>query len=86
MRDGVTLCDMPLWCCYCGNSPRYNDVILGAMASQMTILTIGYSTVYSAANKNPSKLGVTGLCAGNSPMTGEFTAQMASNAENVSIS
>ena len=32
-----------------------------------------------------SKLHVTGLCAGNSPVTGEFPAQMASNAENVSI-
>ena len=32
-----------------------------------------------------SKLRVTGLCVGNSPMTGEFPAQMASNAENVSI-
>ena len=32
------------------------------------------------------KLRVTGLCAGNSPVTGEFPAQMASNAENVSIS
>ena len=32
-----------------------------------------------------SKLHVTGLCAGNSPETGEFPAQMASNAENVSI-
>ena len=32
-----------------------------------------------------SKLRVTGLCAWNSPETGEFPAQMASNAENVSI-
>ena len=32
-----------------------------------------------------SKLCVTGLCAGNSPETGEFPAKMASNAENVSI-
>ena len=32
-----------------------------------------------------SKLRVTGLCAGNSPGTGEFPAQVASNAENVSI-
>ena len=30
-------------------------------------------------------LHVTGLCAGNSPVTGEFPAQMASYAENVSI-
>ena len=36
--------------------------------------------------KKTSKLHVTGLCAGNSPLTGEFPAQMASNAENVSIS
>ena len=32
-----------------------------------------------------SKLRVTGLCVGNSPGTGEFPTQMASNAENVSI-
>ena len=32
-----------------------------------------------------SKLHVTGLWAGNSPVTGEFPAQMASNVENVSI-
>ena len=32
-----------------------------------------------------SKLRVTGLCAGNSPVTGEFSAQMISNAKNVSI-
>ena len=36
-------------------------------------------------SKKISKLRVTGLCAGNSPETGEFPAQMASNAENVSI-
>ena len=35
--------------------------------------------------KKTSKLRVTGLCAGNSPVTGEFPPQMASNAENVSI-
>ena len=32
-----------------------------------------------------SKVRVTGLCVGNSPGTGEFPAQMASYAENVSI-
>ena len=36
-------------------------------------------------SKKTSKLCVTGLCAGNSPGTGEFPAQMAINAENVSI-
>ena len=36
-------------------------------------------------SKKTSKLRVTGLCAGNSPETGEFPAQRASNAENVFI-
>ena len=36
-------------------------------------------------SKKTSKLRVTGLCEGNSPVIGEFAAQMASNAENVSI-
>ena len=36
-------------------------------------------------SKKTSKLRVTGLCAGNSPGTGELPAQRASNAENVSI-
>ena len=36
-------------------------------------------------SKKTSKLRVTGLCTGNSPVTGEFPVQMASNAENVSI-
>ena len=36
-------------------------------------------------SKKTSKLRVTGLYAGNSPDAGEFHAQMASNAENVSI-
>ena len=36
-------------------------------------------------SKKTSKLRVTGLCAGNSPGTGEFPAQMASYEENVSI-
>ena len=35
--------------------------------------------------KKTSKLRVTGLCAGNSPETCEFPAQMASNVENASI-
>ena len=60
---------------------------MGAIASQITILTIVYSTVYSDGrrSKKTSEFRVTGLCVGNSPGTGEFPAQMASNAENVSI-
>ena len=36
-------------------------------------------------SKKTSKLRPTGLCAGNSPVTGEFPDQRASNAENISI-
>ena len=59
---------------------------MGTIASQITSLTIVYSTVNSDADKKKtSKLRVTGLCVGNLPGTGEFPAQMTSNAENVSI-
>ena len=58
---------------------------MGAVSSQITSLTIVYSIVYSDADQIIPKLRVTGLCAGNLPGTGEFPAQMASNAENVSI-
>ena len=36
-------------------------------------------------SKKISKLHITGLCAGNSPVAGEFLTQMTSNAEKVSI-
>ena len=60
---------------------------MGVMASQITSLTIIYSTVYSGADKKgkTSKPRVTGLCAGNSPVTGELPAQMTSNVENATI-
>ena len=41
--------------------------------------------LFRRRSKKTSKLRVTGLCVGNSPGTGEFPAEMASNAENVSI-
>ena len=41
--------------------------------------------VFRRRSKKTSKPRVTGLCDGNSPVTGEFPSQMASNAENVSI-
>ena len=53
---------------------------MGAIASQITSLTIVYSTVYSDADQRKQQSS-----AGNSPGTGEFPAQMASYAENVSI-
>ena len=44
---------------------------MGSMASQITTLPILYSAIYSDADQRP--------------VTGEFPAQMASGAENVSI-
>ena len=41
--------------------------------------------LFRRKSKKTSKLRATGLCAGKSPGTGEFPAQMASYAENVSI-
>ena len=41
--------------------------------------------LFRRRSKKTSKLQVTGLCAGDSPGTGEFPAQMASYAEDVSI-
>ena len=55
---------------------------MGTMASQITSLTIVYSTVYSGADQRKHQ--------STAPLafvlgTGEFPAQMASNTENVSI-
>ena len=41
--------------------------------------------LFRRRSNKTSKLCVTGLCEGNSPVTGEFPSQRASNAENVSI-
>ena len=58
---------------------------MSAMASQITSLTIVYSTVYSGTDEKTSTHRVAGLCEGDSTVTGEFPAKKFSNAENVSI-
>ena len=50
---------------------------MGAVASQITSLTIVYSTVWSDVDQRKHQSSA-------SPVTGEFPAPMASNAENVS--
>ena len=50
---------------------HHSDVIIGAVASEITILTIVYSTVYSSVDQGKDHW----------PLCGEFTGQMASNAE-----
>ena len=60
----------------------YCDVKMGTIASQITSLTIVYSTVYSGADqwKHQSSASLAFVW-----VPGEFPAQIASNAENVSI-
>ena len=66
---------------------HYYDVIMSAIASQISHqrLYCLHKRLFRRRSKITSKLRVTGLCAGNSPGTGEFPAQKASNEENVSI-
>ena len=65
---------------------HYGDVIMGAIASQITSLMIVYSTFYSDADQRKHQSSASlAFCAWNSPGTGEFPAHMASYAENVSI-
>ena len=62
---------------------HYSDVMMGMMSSQITSVSSVYSAVYHRfrrRSKKTSKLCVIGVC-----VTGEFPAQMASNAEDVSI-
>ena len=61
---------------------HYCDVIMGTMASQITILTIVYSIVHSGADQRKHQSSASLVLVSG---TGEFSAQMASNAENVSI-
>ena len=64
----------------------YSDIIMSPMVSQISSLTTVYSIVYSDTDQRKHQSScITGLCEGNSPLTGEFPAQRASNTENVSI-
>ena len=59
---------------------HYGDVVMGAMVSLITRLTIVYSIVYSGADQRNIK------APRHWPLYWEFTGpQMASNAENVPI-
>ena len=58
---------------------HYSDMIMSAMASEITGVSIIYPTVCSDADQR--KLRFTGLCEGNPPVNGAFPSQRASNAE-----
>ena len=62
-------------------------LIVMSLPTGITALQWRYNEHKSVSNHQPHHciLRVTGFCAGNSPVTGIFPAQMASNAENVSI-
>ena len=55
---------------------------MSAMASQITCISIVTQPFVQAQIKETSKLCITGLCEENSPVTGEFPAQKASDARN----
>ena len=59
---------------------------MGAITSQINSLTIVYSTVDSDADQRKHQSSASlAFVRGNSPVPGGFPAQMASDAENVSI-
>ena len=67
---------------HCLKLTHYNDIKMSAMVSQITSPTIVCSSVYwRGKSKKISKFRVTGLCAWNSPVTGEVPTQRASDAE-----
>ena len=64
---------------------HYSGVIISAMVSQITGVSIVCSTVCSGAEERKIMLRVTGFCGRNPPVIDGFPSQRASNAENVSI-
>ena len=83
----IHFCDHPTaphWSTIYNTSKHYSDVIMSAMSSQITSLTIVTQPFIQVQIKKTSKLRVTGLCVRNSPVTGEFPAQRAGYARNIS--
>ena len=66
------------------NYPLYNDIIMSSMASKITSLTTVHWTVCSGADQRKLQSSASlAFGTGNSLVTGVFTTQMTSNAENV---
>ena len=72
-----------VWCDRGITTHHQSDVIMSVMASQLT--DVSMLNRFRRRSKKTSKLRVNGICEGNSPVTGEFPFQKASNAKNVSI-
>ena len=76
------------FCHWCGVIfTHYSDIIVSVMAyvSNHRCLDCLPNRFFRRRSQKTSKLRVTGLCEGNSPVTSEFFAQRASNLENISI-
>ena len=58
---------------------------MGTIASQITSVSIVYLNVSMGADQKKHQSSASLAFVGNSPETGEFPAERASNAENVSI-
>ena len=67
---------------FTGDRLCYFDVVMSANQHRFDCLLNG---LFRRRWKKTIKAPVTGLCEGNSPVTGEFPSQRASNAENDSI-
>ena len=68
------------------NLVHYSGVIIGCnCVSNHQPHDCFLNRLFGRRSKKTSTLRVIGLCADNSPVIGKFPAQMASNAENVSI-
>ena len=86
----ISLCFFSIWyfivntCCVFFISLRWRHNERDGVSSHQPYDCL-LNRLFRHRSKKTSKLRVTGLCVGNSPETGEFPAQMASNAENVSI-
>ena len=69
----------------CSERSHYNDIIMSAVASQITGVSIVYPIVCSGADQRKHQTPLHWPLWGELLVTGEFPAQKASNAENVSI-
>ena len=67
-------------CVFLGFFLHYNDVIMSGMAVHFTGVSVVYSILCSCPDQT-SKLRISGLCEGNSPVTGERPSKV----KNISI-
>ena len=68
-----------------GSHFHYSDVMSVMVSQSTSVFDCLPNHLFRHRSKKTSMLHITGLCEGNSPLTGEFTAPRANNAEHVSI-